>query len=80
MMNNGDVIPASYKEWRHCIEVRGRIRLTPSYIRQRLSEIQDDEHVKTKEFVRLYGREHLQRIIAWFRRAAEEMSGGGSDI
>ena len=69
-----DVIPLSYKQWRNCIEVRCKIRLTPAFIRERLAELQDGKHAKTREFARLYGVDHLQRTIAWFRRAADEMT------
>ena len=69
-----DVIPLSYKQWRNCIEVRCKIRLTPTFIRERLAQLQDDKHAKTREFARLYGDDHLQRTIAWFRRAADEMA------
>ena len=72
-MNDNDVFPTTYEQWRHCVEVLGRIRLTPSYISQRLAEIQNDKHAKTREFAELYGTEHLQRTIAWFRRAADEL-------
>ena len=34
-----DVIPLSYKQWRNCIEVRCKIRLTPAFIRERLAEL-----------------------------------------
>lgn len=68
------VIPRSYEQWRNYIEVRCKIRLTPTYIRTRLAELQDDKHAKTREFARLYGSDHLERTIAWFRRAADEMS------
>ena len=74
-MSDDVVIPNSYEQWRECIEVRGNIRLTPSYINERLSEMQDDKHVQTREFAKLYGNDHLQRTIAWFRRAADELSG-----
>ena len=70
---NDDVIPASYEQWRNCIEVRCKIRLTSTYIRERLAELQDDKHARTREFAKLYGADHLQRTIAWFRRAAAEM-------
>ena len=70
-----DIFPTSYEQWRHCIEVLGKIQLTPTYIRQRLTELQDDKHAKTREFARLYGTEHLQRTIGWFRRAADELPG-----
>ncbi len=69
-----DVIPLSHKQWRNCIEGRCKIRLTPTYIRERLAELQDDKHARTREFARLYGGDHLQRTIAWFRRAVAEMT------
>ena len=69
-----DVIPLTYEQWRNCIEVRCNIRLTPTFIRARLTELQNDKHAKTREFARLYGGDHLQRTIAWFRRAADEMT------
>ena len=69
-----DVIPSSYKQWRNCIEVRCKIRLTPAFIRERLAELQDNTHAKTREFARLYGADHLQQTITWFRRAADEMT------
>ena len=69
-----DVIPLSYEQWRTCIEVRCKIRLTPAFIRERLAELQDDKHAKTREFARLYGGDHLERTITWFRRAADELT------
>ncbi len=74
-MNDHDVFPTTYEQWRHCIEVLGEIRLTPSHIDGRLRELQDGNHSNTKEFARLYGASHLQRTIAWFRRAADELPG-----
>ncbi len=34
-----DIIPHSYEQWRNCIEVRCKIRLTPTYIRERVTEL-----------------------------------------
>ena len=72
---NDDVIPRSYEQWRNCIEVRCKIPLTPAYVHERLVELQDDRHARTREFARLYGADHLERTIVWFRRAANEMTG-----
>jgi len=74
-MNDDAVFPASYSEWRHGIEVLGGISLTSAFIRKRLTELQDSKNSGTREFARLYGNEHLQRTIAWFRQAADESSG-----
>lgn len=74
-MDNENVIPATYEQWRNLIELQGNIRLTSTYISDRLTELQDDTHVKTREFAKLYGDEQLQRTIAWFQRAADELTG-----
>ncbi|MEM1068924.1 MAG: hypothetical protein AAGG48_23025 [Planctomycetota bacterium] len=74
-MNAQDVIPTSYEQWRHCIEVKCKIRLTSSYVSERLKELQNRNNARTKEFARVYGAEHLERTISWFRRASEEASG-----
>ncbi|QDU04403.1 hypothetical protein V6x_41310 [Gimesia chilikensis] len=74
-MDNEIVIPATYEQWRNLIEGRCHIRLTPTYIRDRLTELQDGTHVKTRDFASLYGDEQLQRTIAWFKRAANELTG-----
>lgn len=72
---NGELeIPDSYEQWRDYIEVRGKIRLAPMYISQRLAELQDDTHAQTIEFARLYGVGHLRRTITWFQRALDEMT------
>lgn len=69
---NNDVIPTNYSQWREWIEGRANIRLTKEYLEQRLAELQDANHAKTKEFTRLYGADHLQRTISWFQQAANE--------
>jgi hypothetical protein len=75
MSDDNVVFPTTYKEWRHCIEVLGKISLTPTYINKRLTELQDGKHSGTREFARLYGDDHLEITIAWFRQAASELSG-----
>ncbi|MEM7306254.1 MAG: hypothetical protein AAF682_06275 [Planctomycetota bacterium] len=70
------MIPTSYEQWRECIEVHCKIALTSPYISDRLTELENGEHPKTKSFESLYGADHLQRTIAWFRRAASEATVG----
>jgi len=71
---NEEVIPTSYHQWRHCIEVRCKIALTPDFVQRRLTELQDDQHATTKHFAKLYGVDHLKRTISWFHRASDEMA------
>ena len=71
-MNQKNVIPKTYQQWRHCIEVLGEVELTAAYISKRLAILEDDQHIENKKFTNRYGDEHLQRTVAWFRRAANE--------
>lgn len=73
-MTDDYIIPATYEQWRQCIEVRCSIPLTATYITERLSELRDDKHPKTKKFQDLYGAQQLQDTIAWFQRAATELT------
>lgn len=68
------MIPDSYEQWRECIEVHCKIRLTPAFIEGRLAELRDGDHAQTKAFAKLYGAGHLAQTIAWFDRAANEVS------
>ena len=72
MSNEG--IPTSFEQWLYWMEVRGKMRMTTSYIRERLAELEDDNHVATKEFARIYGADHLQNTISWFHRAADQLA------
>lgn len=63
------LIPQTYTQWRHCIEVDCGIALTPAFIAERLTVWRQPGHEETKRFVRLYGAEHLQRVVSWFEQA-----------
>lgn len=69
-----ETYPSTYQQWRECIELRCQIPLTPAFISERLEELQNVKHPKTKRFEELYGSEHLQRVTAWFQQAASEAS------
>ena len=69
------MIPTSYDQWRECIEVHCKIPLTPAFVQERLAELRNASHPKTRTFRSLYGAEPLQRTIAWFAQAQEEVSG-----
>lgn len=68
-MNDLGVIPESYAQWRECITIRCRIKLTDDYIGSRLAELRNAEHPRTIEFSEKYGRQYLNQVISWFERA-----------
>lgn len=63
------MIPRTYEEWRHCIEVDCGLQLNQAFIAERLAELTEAEHERTRQFVRLYGEPHRLRVIGWFEQA-----------
>ena len=64
----------TYTGWRECIEIHCGIPLTPAFVSERLTELRDRAHPKTKEFAKHYGDHHLERTIGWFERAEAELA------
>jgi hypothetical protein len=66
------MIAQDYDAWVTCITVDCGIPLTPDYIEKRLSALRDESDAHTERFLKMYGEEHLERVIGWFERAREE--------
>lgn len=69
-MNAEQIMPTTYEQWRHCIEVKCNTPLTPEFIAKRITELQDPNDATTKEFARRYGSDYLNQVIQWFSQAA----------
>lgn len=67
-------MPENYSDWQQSITGVCQIKLTPEFVNQRLHELKNDKNRNTKEFVKLYGEEHLERVTEWFERAKEEVN------
>jgi hypothetical protein len=63
------VIPETYAQWRHCIEVECGIPLTPAFIDERLAVWRNPAHDECRRFAQLYGDAHRQSIQQWFDQA-----------
>ena len=63
------IIPQSYEAWHHCIVVECGLELTPNFIEERIAALQDNSNYYTQQFVRLYGKKHLQKVLGWFVQA-----------
>jgi len=68
------IIPKTYEQWRHCIEVICKQAFSSDYVRERLDEMGKPQHFKTRQFAELYGDAHRQQVISWFEQAAKEMA------
>jgi len=62
------MILQSFKQWKHCLENDCKINLTKEFAQKRLTIYQDTEHPETLKFISLYGKQHLDNIIKWFKR------------
>lgn len=65
------IIPQTYEQWRHCIVVECGLELTPAFISERISALQNDSEHYTQQFVKLYGQEHRHKVLGWFIEAQE---------
>ena len=63
------MIPKNYEEWRHCIIVECGLELTPEFIEKRIAALQDHNQHYTQQFIRSFGHEHLEKVLAWFKQA-----------
>ena len=71
-MSVESLVPATYEKWRECIEIKCRLPLTKAFISERLAELSDRNHPKTRVFEKLYGAAQRGQTVAWLERAAEE--------
>ncbi len=70
-MMNG-LIPQNYEDWHHCITVECGLPLTPAFIDERITSMQDLNDFRTKQFVQLYGSQYRQQVLAWFHQAKQK--------
>lgn len=66
-------IPLNYAEWQYCITVECGIPLTADFIDERIASMQDASDFKTEQFVKLYGPQYHQQVLAWFQQAKEKL-------
>ena len=62
------MIPQTFEEWKNCIVNDCKIPLTKEFAQSRLKVYEDGQNKETKEFVRLYGQDHLNNIIYWLKQ------------
>lgn len=62
------MIPQTFEEWKHCIVHDCDIELTKSFATKRLSVYENHNHPETRKFVELYGKQHLDNVIQWYKQ------------
>ena len=68
------VIPQTYVQWLHCIEVECGIPLTRAFVEERLAVWRNPRHEEFQRFGQLYGDEHRQRVQHWFEQARNALA------
>jgi len=61
------MIAQSFEQWKQCIEKDCKISLTKEFAKKRLSVYLDRKNHETQKFISLYGEQHLENIIKWFK-------------
>jgi hypothetical protein len=64
------MIPQTFAQWRHCIEVDCGIPLTPAYARERVAALTRQGGEEAERFARHYGAQHHARVVGWFQQVA----------
>ena len=73
------LIPQTYAQWRHCIEVECGIPLEPAaFIQARLQVFRDPLSEESQRFTTLYGQQHAHNVLGWFEQAQAAPLGGGA--
>lgn len=62
------MIPQTFEQWKNCIENDCKIDLNRNFAQQRLAVYEDRENRETQKFIALYGEQHWQNIIDWYKR------------
>lgn len=62
------MIPQNFNEWKNCIVNDCKINLTKEFATERLSVYENRINPKTKKFKELYGEQHLNNIISWYKQ------------
>jgi len=62
------MIPQNFFEWKNCITKDCKIELTKAFAMERLNVYLDNKNPETQKFVKLYGQQHLNNIINWYKQ------------
>jgi hypothetical protein len=62
------MIPENFENWKKCLEFNCKIPITKDFAAIRLQIYTDGTNRETKKFVELYGSNHLQNIIKWYKQ------------
>ena len=62
------MLPTTFDEWKNCIINDCRINLNKDFAQKRLAVYTNQNNPETQKFISLYGENHLNNIINWFKQ------------
>ncbi len=62
----------NYHEWRKTMTERAGLTLDRSYCEDRLAILEDQNNNETQSFIKAFGPNYHQQVIAWFHQALSE--------
>lgn len=75
MSASGEIpIPGSYQEWRAMLEQNVGATIDTAFLEERLKALRDPADKSTETFAKVYGKDHLERVIGWYEQAKEELA------
>jgi hypothetical protein len=66
------MIPTNFNDWKRCIEIDCKIKLNEDFARQRLKIYQDNNNQESLKFIQLYGEQHLNNIVQWYKKIVND--------
>lgn len=66
------MIPQTFEQWKICLVKDCKIHLTREFAKSRLLVYSDNNLPETQNFIRLYGLQHHQNIIGWYKKIVDE--------
>lgn len=71
------IVPRNYEEWKHSIAVECGMPLTPEYVQQRITALNDMGDYHTQKYIETWGEQLHKRTLEWFETAASELTRQG---
>lgn len=62
----------NYNDWRNTMIKNAGLTLDHDYCTERIAALQDEGNPTTKSFLKAYGANYRDQVIAWFQQALSE--------
>ena len=67
------LIPSTYDEWRHCIEVKCQISLSENFCKERIKDLTEGKSRYATTFREQYGDHYTNEVVSWYQKALNSL-------